>query len=187
MKYHFAIAFIILLASCQKKKTPSPVAINELKSNITDTILEIDSLNFTDPNGSSKLTEEIANKALDEYYAPKGIHNYETGYQDEEFMQLCAYYDTLYTYQLNNDNHEDGIIKYHLMPCSASGHCYQPTYAIITRINGKHKLISAEFLPEYFGIDSVVSNKNFKQLYFYSFDCSDYRELQHYKAQIKIE
>jgi hypothetical protein len=172
------------ILSCNKKHTLPSVAKQSIYK---DTVLEIDSLNFIDTKGSSTLTEEKANQALDEYYAPKGIHNYETGYQDEDFMQLCAYYDTLYTYNLNKDNHQDGIIKYHLMPCSASGHCYQPTYAIVTRINGRYKLISAEFIPEYFSIDSIISNMDFKYLYFHSFDCSENKELQHYRAQIKTK
>lgn len=110
MKFYLVTSLIIVLASCQSKSISSAVTVGT-DLIIKDTILEIDSLNFTDTHGSSSLTEEVANQALDEYYTRKGIHNYETGYQDEEFMQLCAYYDTLYTYYLNNDDYQDGILN----------------------------------------------------------------------------
>lgn len=53
-------------------------------------------------------------------------------------------------------------------------------------INGKYNLISAEFIPEQFGIDSIIANRDFKNLWFHSFDCSENKMLQRYKAQIKI-
>ena len=119
------------------------------------------------------LTEEIAKQTLDEYYAAKGIHDYETGYQDEEGNQLCAYYDTIYKYNLNNDRHQDAVIEYHLMPCFSSGTCFQPTRAIITKINGKYRLISAELLPSYFTIDSITYDKKYNYLYFHKFNCPE--------------
>ena len=70
------------------------------------------------------------------------------------------------------------------MPCAASGHCYQPTHALITKIKGKYKLVSAEFLPSQFGIDSISVSGNFNYLYFYSFDCSENKIIKHYRAKL---
>lgn len=182
----FAIALLTL--SCKKEQLPiasKVIIIAKDSVKVIDTILAIDSLNFTDSNGSRKLTEAIAQKVLDGYYAAKGIHNYKTGYQDDEGNQMCAYYDTLYRYHLNNDNHEDGIIEYHLMPCLASGHCYLPSYAIITKINGKYQLIAPQFLPNHFGLDTIVSDRDFNYLYFYKIDCGKDTIVDRYKSKIK--
>jgi hypothetical protein len=173
---------LLLLLSCKNKYLVGAPTKNQA---ILDTILFVDSLDFIDSKGKSIITEDIAQQTLDEYYSAKGVHNYKTGYQDEEGMQMCAYYDTLYRYNLNNDNHEDGIIEYHLMPCLASGHCYQPTHAIITKIKGKYKLISEEFLPSYFTIDTITFDKQSNYLYFYKFDCSDNVYTKHYRARIE--
>ncbi len=176
-----AMLLAITTICCSKKSTLQPV---HYQSIYKDTVLNIDSLNFADTNVSSKLNREIAEKSLDEYYAAKGIHNYETGNQDDEGNQMCAYYDTLYTYHLNNDKHEDGVISYHLMPCLASGHCYQPSYAFITRVNKKYKIVNPEFLTSGYGIDSVAREGNLNYLYFYRFDCGENEVIQHYKAPL---
>ncbi|MFY7728457.1 MAG: hypothetical protein ACOVRN_02955 [Flavobacterium sp.] len=176
-----AACLAMCMLSCSKKL---PVESVDKQSSYKDTVLEIDSLNFPLPKGSSKLTEELAQETLEKYYAVKGIHNYKTGYQDEEGNQMCAYYDTLYTYQLNNDKHEDGIIAYHLMPCLASGHCYQPGYAFITRINNEYKIVNPEFLTSGYGIDSLTTEGNLNYLYFYRFDCGENEVMQHYKAKL---
>ncbi|KOS05482.1 hypothetical protein AM493_05135 [Flavobacterium akiainvivens] len=186
----FLLTFIIILTALSfKKEQPALLATKTAGTvkdsvKVIDTLLVIDSLNFTNPKGNSILTEAIAQKVLEEYYAAKGIHNLETGYQDEEGNQMCAYYDTLYRYHLNNDNHEDGIIKYHIMPCLASGHCYQPTRAIITKINGKYTLISAELLPSYFGIDTITSDNKYNYLYFYKFNCPEHDIIARYRSKI---
>ena len=184
MKYFFATLLIVCLASCKKERTLTHVTLNNVGDTAIDTLLTLDSLNFIDPKGDSKLTEAMAKQALDNYYSAKGIHDFGTDYQDEEGNQVCAYYDTLYTYNLNDDKHEDGIIEYHLMPCSASGHCYQPTYAIITNIKGKYKLISAEILPEGFGLDTIISDKEYNLFYYYKFDCSQNKITSRYKSKI---
>lgn len=172
---------VICMLSCGKKR---PIESVDKQSSYQDTILKIDSLNLTVTNGSSKLTEQIAQRTLEEYYAAKGIHNYKTGFQDDEGNQMCAYYDTLYTYHLNNDKHEDGIIAYHLMPCLASGHCYQPGYAFITKINKEYKIVNPEFLPSGYGIDSVTTIDNFNYLYFYRFDCGENKVVKQYRAKL---
>lgn len=182
MKQVLFILVLISFLTCCNKKTP--IQPDAKESIYKDTVLSIDSLNFADANGSSKLNREIAEKTLDEYYAAKGIHNYETGYQDDEGNQMCAYYDTLYTYNLNNDKHEEGIIAYHLMPCLASGHCYQPSYAFITLVNKKYKIVNPEFLTSGYGIDSVATEGNLNYLYFYRFDCGENEVMQHYKAKL---
>jgi hypothetical protein len=171
---------LYLVVSCNKKQ-PQGIA---KQITYKDTVLEIDSLNFIDTNGSSTLTEEIAKQTLDDYYAAKGIHDYETDYQDDEGNQLCAYYDTIYRYNLNNDNHEDGIIKYHLMPCFSSGTCFQPTCAIITKISGKYRLISPELLPSYFTVDSITFDKKYNYLYFSKFNCPEPGVVVRYRSKI---
>jgi hypothetical protein len=176
-----AILLAIITICCSKKSTVEPVTNHSIYK---DTVLVMDSLNFTDPNGSSTLTEELAQKTLEDYYASKGIHNYKTGYQDDEGNQMCAYYDTLYTYHLNNDRHEDGILAYHLMPCLASGHCYQPGYAFITKINKQYKIVNPKFLTSGYGIDSIAAEGNFNYLYFYRFDCTENKVVQHYKTEL---
>ena len=184
MKYLLATLLIVCLFSCKKERTLTHAMVKNVEDSAIDTLLKVDSLNFIDPEGNSKLTETIAKQVLDKYYSAKGIHDFETDHQDDEGNQMCAYYDTLYTYNLNNDKHEDGIIEYHLMPCLASGHCYQPTHSIITRINGKYKLVNAEFLPSQFGIDSVVILNSFKYLYFYKFDCGNNKVIKKYRAKL---
>lgn len=172
---------VICMLSCSKK--PLNQYTNK-QSSYKDTVLNVDSLNFITTNGSSKLTEELAQKTLEDYYATKGIHNYKTGFQDDEGNQMCAYYDTLYTYHLNNDRHEDGIIAYHLIPCLASGHCYQPSYAFITQINKEYNIVNPEFLTSGYGIDSVAVEGNFNYLYFYRFDCTENEVVKHYKTEL---
>jgi len=186
----FLMTFIVVITvlSCKRKEVEIPVAVGKitdtLNKNVVDTILAIDSLNFTDLIGSSTLTEAIAQKVLKDYYAAKGIHNYDTDYQDEEGNQMCAYYDTIYKCNLNNDRHEEAIISYWLMPCLSSGTCFQPTRAIITKINGKYKLISAELLPSYFNIDTVTSDKTYNYLNFYKFNCPEPGVVKRYKSKI---
>jgi hypothetical protein len=184
------LTLIIVLAvlSCKKEQSillatkQGIPAKDTLK--VKDTLLFIDSLNYTNSTGRSILTEAIAQKVFEDYYAAKGFHNHKTGYQDDEGNQMCAYFDTLYRYHLNNDNHEDGIVEYHLMPCLASGHCYQPTRAIITKINGKYKLISAELLPSNYNIDSVTFDKKSNYLYFYKFNCPEPGAVACYRSEI---
>lgn len=176
-----AILLAIITICCSKKSAVQPVTNQTIYK---DTVLNIDSLNFTDHNGASVLTQEIAQKTLEEYYTDKDIHNYKTGYQDDEGNKMCAYYDTLYTYHLNNDRHEDGIIAYHLMPCLASGHCYQASYAFITNINKKYKIVNPEFLPPGYGIDSITNADNFNYLYFYRFDCGENKIVKRYRAKL---
>lgn len=181
----FLVATLAFAFSCQKKHDSVNEGIKTVKTTIyTDTVLSIDSLNFIDPKGSSVLTEEIAKQTLDKYYAAQSIHNYKTEYQDEEGNQMCVYYDTIYKYNLNNDSHEDGIIEYHLMPCFSSGTCFQPTRAIVTKIKGKYKLISAELLPSHFTIDSISSDKKYNYLYFHKFNCPEPGVVASYRSKV---
>jgi hypothetical protein len=182
MKQVLFILLLISLFTSSNKKTP--VQPDTKESIYKDTVLSLDSLNLTATNGSSKLTEQMAQKTLEEYYAAKGIHNYKTGFQDDEGNQMCAYYDTLYTYYLNNDKHEDGIIAYHLMPCLASGHCYEPGYAFITKINKEYKIVNPDFLPSSYDIDSITTVDNFNYLYFYRFDCGENKVVKRYRAKL---
>lgn len=183
------LIIIFTTLSCKKEQLPIETSktLNTKDSiQVIDTLFVIDSLNFTNPKGSSTISKAIAQQILDEYYSAKGILNRETGFQDEETTQLCAYYDTIHKRNLNKDKHEDAIISYWLMPCLAAGHCYQPTYAIISKINGKPTLLSAEFIPESFYIDSISSDKKNNYLYLNKFDCGTDKIDSRYKAKIVL-
>lgn len=181
--------FITILLSCNRNF----ITKNTISDNTTiDTILAVDSLNFLGLENHETLTKEIAHSTLLEYFAKRNYYPEEKIsldslliYPVDEDLPMCIGFDTLYTAHLNKDKILDGIISYWQMPCGASGSCYLPHVAIITKIHNKYSIINIDFIPDNYTIDSISQDKDFTLIHGKVYDCGIHEYTKPYKVSIK--
>jgi hypothetical protein len=146
---------------------------------LLDTIIILPNLQPSKNN----LTKQIAKAILFKYCKAKSICDASNPKEMPKATESVDY-DTLYFVNLNNDSFPDAIILYWITPVGASGHCYQPTEAMIVSESNGYKLENEGFLPDDFRIDSVASDKNRVFVYGDEYDCSDNKMIKKFRASI---
>lgn len=152
-------------------------------SDLLDTTISLPNIEPSKTTLKSKLNEQMAQAILLEYYKKKGICD-ASNPKEMPIATESIMYDTLYFANLNHDSFPDAIILYWITPVYASGHCYQPTEAMIVSESNGYRLVNADFLPDDFQIDSIASDKNRTFIYGCEYDCRDNIKMRKFKASI---
>lgn len=184
---------VAIFISCSQKRNEEPTKLSKMPK-IVCCDFKKDSLPYLDstivlknsnyfPNSMVLLTEKEAKKVLYKYFKNKGVlsHDELKGDLSEVEGTLCVDYDTLY--KLNSNQFSVAIITYWFDVAYTSGHCFQPSRALITYTKKGYQISNENFIPEKFKIDSVGTNGSF---YGYDFECANNKIIRHFKITLKL-
>jgi hypothetical protein len=160
--------------SKQVPKAPQPPDLPLL-----DTTITLKGLKDVNVN-KSNLSQEEANRVLNQYYRKQGVLN-RTDFKvspENDADNMCADLDTIHN--IHFDNFSGAVISYWLGPCDLNGHCFQPTYAIITQTKTGYTVTNIGFIPENFYVDSVAGS----YVYGGDYDCGGRGVIRRYKAKL---
>jgi hypothetical protein len=205
------LLLIFLLCSCQeifkskselyyKKRTDS---LNAQRKTVQDTTLEtkkiklakLDTTIFLNMpksvGGNGKngiMTDEMVKKVLFTHYKRQGFIS-DIERDASNFIQNtnCVLFNNAYFADLNNDSYTDAILTYWLMGCTSSGHCFQPTKAILLNNKGKLKIQDIDFIPTNYTIDSVKLVNDFVKIYGYDYDCVNHQVIKNFEITLQSE
>lgn len=132
------------------------------------------------------MTDEMVKKVLFKYYKKQGFIS-DIERDTSNFIQNtnCVSFNNAYFADLNNDNYTDAILTYWLMGCTSSGHCFQPTKAILLNNNGKLKIQDIDFIPENYAIDSIKLVNDFVKIYGYDYDCRNHQVIRNFEITLQ--
>ncbi|WP_338815791.1 hypothetical protein V9L05_22605 (plasmid) [Bernardetia sp. Wsw4-3y2] len=198
---------IIICFSCsQKPKTEvssqnfSKDSINQISQEIAeikkDTLPLLDTTIFIKSakqkiNSPKPVYKQMVIDDLYAYFKKKGRyieHNIPLDL-NEDANPICIDTDTtmIYLADLNNDNQLDAIVEYYDFACYASSHCNQPYKLIAVNYGNKFVFQSKylDFIPTFYTIDSVKTNKEETIIYGYDYFCYDHKTTGYFKAHLK--
>jgi hypothetical protein len=152
---------------------------------LQDTVITLPHLYPAKKQLDEKLTVDTAKYILYKYMKKIGVCQFGKEKEMPNATESVDY-DTIYFANINNDSLKDAIITYWVTPVYGSSHCYQPLAAVIVSTDKGYRLVKENFLPIFYNIDSVASNKNGAIVYGYDYDCGrTERKLKNFKAIIK--
>ncbi|HRI20351.1 MAG TPA: hypothetical protein PLA68_05335 [Panacibacter sp.] len=133
------------------------------------------------PIRNVKVTNRQAKTYLYKYFKRKDILPREeiNAKTDNAGDRLCVSYDTVYN--IHTKNNSGAIVSYWLGPADLNGHCFQPSKAVIQKINNEYTISNEDFIPSNFAIDS--SSGSF--LYGYDYDCGGGSILRGFRITLK--
>jgi len=188
------ILFIVSLTSCGNgsvKGTKGSFIDSTLKKklSIIDSIPTLDTTivlkKYTPAKYAGKiLSTSIAKNILYNHFRSKGylIQEELKGISETDELKTCVTYDTIY--KVNNKT-SSAVISYWLAPPYSSGHCYQPSKAIIVDTDKGYKITNEEFIPTSFTIDSISMIDCYPIIFCYDFDCGEDKVIK--KIRIKLK
>jgi len=196
MKKHLLLSMIlsvVFFISCSQKRSEEPTKLSK-EHKIVNCGFKKDSLPYLDSiivlknsnyvrTPMEQLTEKEAKKALYKYFKKKGVLSQDElkGDLSEAEGTLCVDYDTIY--KLKSNQFSGAIITYWLGVAYTSGHCFQPSRALISYTKKGFEITNENFIPEKFIIDSVGTNLSF---YGYDFECANNKTIRHFKITLKL-
>lgn len=201
----FGVVLLLLATSCNNQSDPgltdsatvltdtAPTA--ETKLTTLDTIIPIVTMinpGFQGPG----LTEAIAETVLYTHYQRIGYYIEGEQPSMDEVAQhpekMMVGYDTIYYADLNGTRFRDAIITYWICPPYSSGHCLQPSRAVIMdsfsgdlENKSGYEISNENFIPVNYAIDSVVDRNDDVTIYGYDYDCANHKMLRKLKIRVK--
>lgn len=170
------LSFTLFILSCENKnlsKADNTIidSISSVKDH--DSISVIDTIIVLKKDVTSfkerVLTSKIAKSILYNHFRKKGylIQEELKGISKNNESEICVLYDTIFKLK----NSSSAIISYWLSPPYSSGHCFQPSKAIIINTDNGYKITNEDFIPTSFAIDSVKTISNNDIIFGYEYDC----------------
>ncbi|NVO02836.1 MAG: hypothetical protein HXX09_09065 [Bacteroidetes bacterium] len=173
----------------QQKRTFSDISFvkETLKVGINselDTIIFINKsfvFDFTRP----AITDSLAKEVLYEYYRKRGYLIQEELIGNENDNLLCIRYNKIFQFQRRDNYSNLAIISYWISPPNSSGHCFQPSKAIVFKTDNGFEISNQEFIPTNYAIDSVSVIENNPTIYGYDYDCNEQNVIRDIRITLK--
>ncbi len=99
---------------------------------------------------------------------------------DTDADKLSVDFDTKYSdlFFITNGGRPFAIITYWLAPPLASGHCFQPHKAIITKTVSGYKITNEDFIPDRFSIKHITNTKGRIIIHATDYQCANHIDLR---------
>ncbi|MDF2455123.1 MAG: hypothetical protein K0R51_1116 [Cytophagaceae bacterium] len=157
-----------------------------------DTTILLKDLKTSTYSGRS-LTGDYAKKILYAHFVKKGCYTADNlpdmsdmdKLSEADQMKRSVHYDTIFTADLNHSKSMDAVITYWLTPLYANGNNWRPHKAILIDTEKGYKITNEEFIPDYYIIDSVITQNREVIIYGYEFDRGTRKASRNFRITIK--
>lgn len=194
MRTYIALSFLIIIFPFCSEKSEEKNLLTKSKHGkgnlFLDSIMSLSNFYKYEIDGELQggevLTHVSAEKMVNDFFEKKGYlikRKNDANLIDNE-RNVCVY-DTFYYLELNHNLFLDAIVTYKLYP-QINGNCSSNYKALIMDTNEGYRIMSENFLPINFMIDSVDFGLHGPPLiYGFDYDCTQNRIRK--KFRIKIE